>query len=228
MQPSIYFSKTATCKSVHNVNEFNNLAKINQDKFTRTVNGFKVEDFHNNNDDLGYPMFYENGEVTMGIVNSGGHTYYCLNDNKKKGDTPDTSYPFFAGKIIPLTDGRIIITNRTGTYHTNNNINIRTLEGEFTSLLGRRVQMMPHSKEASLELNNLSNTKELHNLSLMSNILGEKNKCNKRSFLNDRVNTIHKEDSNKEQCRNIIIETGVSDYTNYGCCGKQSFTCGIF
>ncbi len=144
MQPSIYFSKTASELSVRNLDEFNKLPKINPNDFTTIVNGRRVEDFLENGGDLGYPMFYENGDVTIGNKNGGGHTYFYLNE---KGDEPDTDHHFFAGKIIPLTDGRIIITDRTGIYNKLNNIDITNIKGAFANLLfTKKVQMKSYSE----------------------------------------------------------------------------------
>ena len=243
MQRSIHFSKTASENSVHNLNEFKKLPKINPNDFTTIVNGCKVEDFLENPGDSGYAIFYENGEVTMANNVFFAHHYWALNENKRKGSEPDTNYPFFAGKVIPLTDDRLIITDRTGGYREMNNVDITNLKSHFETLLHKEVQMMPNPKETNVKqlisVNNLiSHSQESQNSRLVSNASRSKVKdyhkdTSRESYLSS--NKKHKTNSkvngkvNDKGYGSIVMETETGRNNNNCYCsdGKSSF-CGIF
>ncbi len=63
---------------------------------------------------------------------------------------PKMDCKFFAGKIFPLEDSTIRITDQTGKYWECNNVKIGTLERDFTNFFGAKVVMVPYgNKEVS-------------------------------------------------------------------------------
>jgi|GEM_PF-4720152 len=73
---------------------------------------------------------------------------------------PKMDCKFCAGKIFPLEDGTIRITDQTGTYWKNNNVKIETLERDFTNFFGAKVIMVPYGKQEVSHNSSLFNSQQ--------------------------------------------------------------------